>query len=306
MAETEIDAIRDLLAASPRSSNLAERRERLDGFGAHYPVPPDVTVVPVDAGGVSAEWTGSPGADPTRVVLFLHGGGYVSGSLNSHRHMMAETGRAAGSRTLALDYRLAPEHPFPAALDDALAGYRFLLESGVSPRNIVLSGESAGGGLAVATALSLRDAGLPLPRCLWLTSPWVDLEMTGASMDTKAAVDPLIQREYLMELVEAYCAGKDAATPLISPLHADLGGLPPMLIQVGSAETLLDDSLRLAGVAASADVAVTLQVWPHMIHAWHMFYPQLAEGRRSLASAGAFIRTHLGDGTAVQHPTIGV
>ena len=154
MAETEIDAIRDLLAASPRSSNLAERRERLDGFGAHYPVPPDVTVVPVDAGGVSAEWTGSPGADPTRVVLFLHGGGYVSGSLNSHRHMMAETGRASGSRTLALDYRLAPEHPFPAALDDALAGYRFLLESGVSPRNIVLSGESAGGGLAVATALS--------------------------------------------------------------------------------------------------------------------------------------------------------
>lgn len=305
MAGTEIEAIRALLAASPRSSNLAERRERLDGFGAHYPLPHDVTVAPVDAGGVPAEWTVTPEADTARVVLFLHGGGYVSGSLDSHRHMMAETGRVARARTLALAYRLAPEHPFPAALDDALAGYRFLLESGVGPDNIVLSGESAGGGLAVATALSLRDAGLPLPRCLWLTSPWVDLEMTGASMDTKAAVDPLIQREYLTELAEAYCAGRDAANPLISPLHADLEGLPPMLIQVGTAETLLDDSLRLAGLAASADVAVTLQVWPHMIHAWHMFCPQLAEGRQSLASAGAFIRAHLKDGTAVRHPTIG-
>ncbi|WP_019905084.1 alpha/beta hydrolase [Methylobacterium sp. 77] len=293
MARSEIDAVRALLAASPRSTDLAQRRERLDGFGARYPVAEDVAVVPVDAGGVAAEWTTTPSADPARVLLFLHGGGYVSGSLASHRHMVAEAGRAAGARTLALAYRLAPEHPFPAALDDALAAYRFLLDSGIGPDGIALSGESAGGGLAVATAISLRDAGLPLPGCLWLSSPWVDLAMAGASMDTKAAVDPLINREYLTELATAYRAESDAATPLISPLHADLRSLPPMLIQVGTAETLLDDALRLAGVASSADVAVTLEVWPHMIHAWHLFYRQLSEGRRSLASAGGFMRARL-------------
>ncbi len=290
MARSEVEAIRALLAASPRSSDLAERRRRLDGIGARYPVASDVGIVPVDAGGVPGEWTITPSADPARVVLFLHGGGYISGSIASHRHMVAEAGRAAGARTLAPGYRLAPEHPFPAALDDALAAYRFLLDSGVAPARIALSGESAGGGLALATALSLREAGLPLPGCLWLSSPWVDLEMTGASMSAKASVDPLITRDYLSELARAYLAGADPAGPLVSPLHADLEGLPPMLIQVGSAETLLDDSLRLASVAADADVAVTLQVWPHMIHAWHLFYQQLAEGRASLASAGAFIR----------------
>ncbi|GJE18198.1 alpha/beta hydrolase [Methylobacterium marchantiae] len=290
MARSEIDVVRALLADSPRSSDLAQRRERLDGFGTRYPVAADVEVVPVDAGGVAAEWTASPTADPSRIVLFLHGGGYVSGSIASHRHMVAEAGRAAGARTLALGYRLAPEHPFPAALDDALAGYRFLLDSGIGPGRIALSGESAGGGLALATAISLRDAGLPLPGCLWLTSPWVDLDMSGGSMDSKAAVDPLIHRDYLIELATAYRGGRNASAPLISPLHADLASLPPMLIQVGSAETLLDDALRLASRAASADLAVTLQVWPCMIHAWHLFYQQLAEGRQALASAGAFIR----------------
>lgn len=289
MPPAEIDRIRARLAAHPRPADLAARRARIDALGAGYALAPDVVVEPVDAGGVPAEWTSTPAARDA-VVLFLHGGGYVSGSLTSHRHMVAQAGREAQARTLALDYRLAPEHPFPAALEDALAGYRFLLGAGIAPSRIALAGESAGGGLALAAVLSLRAAGLPLPRCLWLSSPWTDLALTGGSMETKAAIDPLLSRAYLAELAGLYLDGADAAGPLVSPIHAELAGLPPMLIQVGSAETLLDDSLRLAAAAGSADVSVQLEIWPHMIHAWHLFYQEVAEGRRSLARAGAFIR----------------
>lgn len=294
MAPDDIDVIRARLAAHPRPADLADRRARIDGLGAGYALPPDVVVEPADADGVTAEWTRTPAAEGDAVILFLHGGGYVSGSLTSHRHMVAQAGRAARARTFALDYRLAPEHPFPAALEDALAGYRFLLASGIAPARIALAGESAGGGLALATALSLRAAGVPLPGCLWLSSPWVDLALTGASMDAKAAVDPLLSRAYLSELARLYLNGADARGPLVSPLGADLAGLPPMLIQVGSAETLLDDSVRLAAVAGAADVAVQLEIWPHMIHAWHLFYPEVADGRHSLASAGAFVARRLG------------
>jgi acetyl esterase/lipase len=293
MANAEIAAIREMLAASPRPSTLAERRQRLDALGGRYAIPPDVRVEPVDANGVEAEWTSTPSADPTRVILFLHGGGYMSGSINSHRHMIAQAGREAGARTLALGYRLSPEHPFPAALEDALAGYRYLLAQGYAPQNIVMAGESAGGGLAVATLVSLRDAGVALPACTWCSSPWVDLEMSGGTMVTKAAVDPLIQKSYLTELASAYLNGTDPRTPMVSPIHADLRGLPPMLIQTGSSETLLDDAVRLAGLAGAAAVRTTLQIWPEMIHAWHLFYAQLADGRRALADVGAFIRAHI-------------
>ncbi len=293
MPSSEIDAIRARLAAHPRPADLAARRVRIDGLGAGYALPPDVIVEPVDAHGVPAEWTRTPAARSDHVLLFLHGGGYVSGSLTSHRHMVAQAGREAGARTLALDYRLAPEHPFPAALEDALAGYRFLLDAGIAPARIAFAGESAGGGLALATALSLREAGRPLPGCLWLSSPWTDLALTGASLETKAAVDPLLSRAYLSELANLYLNGADARGPLVSPIYADLAGLPPILIQVGSAETLLDDAVRLAAGAGGADVSVHLEIWPAMIHAWHLFYQEVAEGRRSLAAAGAFIRAHL-------------
>ncbi|WP_096484321.1 alpha/beta hydrolase [Methylorubrum populi] len=294
MPSSEIDVIRARLAAHPRPADLAARRARIDGLGAGYVLPPDVAVEAVDAHGVRAEWTSTPAAgEDGRVVLFLHGGGYVSGSLTSHRHMVAQAGREAGARTLALDYRLAPEHPFPSALEDALAGYRFLLDAGIAPARIALAGESAGGGLALAAVLSLREAGLPLPGCLWLSSPWTDLALTGASLEAKAAVDPLLSRGYLSELASLYLNGADARGVLVSPIYADLAGLPPMLIQVGSAETLLDDSVRLAAGAGAADVCVQLEIWPHMIHAWHLFYQEVAEGRRSLAAAGAFIRAHL-------------
>jgi epsilon-lactone hydrolase len=294
VTDPEIDVIRTILASRPRPPDLGERRKRLDALGAQYPLPSDVRVETVDANGVAAEWTSTPGADPAHAILFLHGGGYISGSLDSHRHMIAQAGREARARTLALDYRLAPEHPFPAALDDALAGYRFLLAQGLAPDHIAIAGESAGGGLAVATLVSARDTGLPLPACAWLSSPWVDLEVTGGTITTKASVDPLIQKPYLLELAEAYLAGADPRTPLASPLYADLKGLPPLLIQVGAAEILLDDAVRLARAAGAADVRVTLEIWPDMIHAWHLFYQQVAAGRRALANVGTFIRSMLG------------
>lgn len=290
MADAEIETIRHLLATHPRPTTLEARRQRLDALGAQYPVPADVRVTPVDAHGVAAEWTATPEADPDRVILFLHGGGYIFGSIASHRHMVAQAGREAGARTLALGYRLAPEHPFPAALEDALAGYRFLLGQGLAPDRIALAGESAGGGLAVAALVSLREAGDPLPACAWLSSPWVDLALTGESIRSKAAVDPLLSEPYLAELAKAYLDGADPRNPLASPLHADLTGLPPLLVQVGSAEILLDDAVRLARAAGLADLRTNLQVWPDMIHAWHLFYQQVAAGRRALAEVGAFVR----------------
>ncbi len=181
LADPEIARIRDLIAAHPRPAELSERRRRLDLLGEQSVLPPDVRVEPVVANGVAAEWTSTPGADPSRVLLYLHGGGYISGSLASHRAMVAEAGRQAKTRTLALAYRLAPEHPFPAALEDALAGYRFLLSSGFDPLRIVISGDSAGAGMTVAAMVMLRDAGEALPGCAWCISPWTDLEMTGAS-----------------------------------------------------------------------------------------------------------------------------
>jgi monoterpene epsilon-lactone hydrolase len=293
MANPEIEAVREMLTSQPRPPGLTERRARLLALAGRYTIPPDVQIQPIDAGGVPAEWTLTPEADPKRVVLFLHGGAYISGSIATHRHLVAQIGRVARARTFALDYRLAPEHPFPAALEDALTGYRFLLSEGYVPEHIALAGESAGGGLVLAMLVSLRQIGLALPACAWLSSPWTDLEMTGASMESKADVDPLIQKPYLYESAAAYLNGADPRTPLASPLYADLNGLPPMLIHVGTAETLLDDSVRLARRAAQADLRVTLDIWPDMIHAWSLFYQQLDAGQQALASVGTFLQSML-------------
>ncbi|MFL6833848.1 MAG: alpha/beta hydrolase [Xanthobacteraceae bacterium] len=293
MSSSEIDAIRELLRSKPRPAGFAERRERLDAIGSTSPPAGDIGLEPIDANGVAAEWSLAPGSDPSKVLLFFHGGGYCSGSIVSHRGMVTETGRAAQARTLAVGYRLAPEHPFPAAIEDARSAYRFLLDQGVAPSKIAIGGDSAGGGLTLALMTSVRDGREPLPACAWLVSPWVDLRMTGASLAEKAAIDPLISKPYLEELASAYLAGADPANPLVSPLNADLAGLPPLLVQVGSAETLLDDAVRIARRAGAADVRVNLEIWPHMIHAWHLWAAQLEAGRRAIASAGAFIRAHL-------------
>jgi epsilon-lactone hydrolase len=208
--------------------------------------------------------------------------------------MVTEAGRAAGLRTLAVEYRLAPEHPFPAAFDDALTAWRWLRKRGIAADHIAVGGDSAGGGLTVGLLNRLRYGEQELPGCAWLVSPWTDLTMSGATLASKDAVDPLIHESYLEELADAYLpAGMDGKDPRVSVLYADLRGLPPMLIQVGSAETLLDDSARFAAAAGAADVPVTLEIWPHMIHAWPMWNARLDAGRRALASAGAFIRRHL-------------
>ena len=293
MSVSEIDQVRAFLAQTPADLSQAELRAAYDGIGAAFPTPPDVTLEPVSANGVAAEWSAAPGAAKERVILYLHGGGYVIGSIASHRHLAAALGRAAGARCLVIDYRLAPEHPFPAAVDDAMAAYRFLLDSGFAPGDIAVAGDSAGGGLTVATLVAIRDAGLPQPACGFCISPWVDLEGLGASMASKAAEDPMVQKEGLSGMAGAYLAGASPRTPLAAPLHADLKGLAPLLIHVGSAETLLDDATRLAAAAAHAEVEVRLEAWPRMIHVWHFFHPMLSDGRRALDSAGGYIKDRM-------------
>ncbi len=294
MDDSEINAIRALLASKARPTGWAERRQRLDEIGTAWPVAADVSLEETDLDGVPGEWSVIPDSDVSRVLLFFHGGGYCSGSIVSHRRMVTEAGRAAGIRTLAIGYRLAPEHPFPAAFDDALTVWRCLRKQGIAARQIAIGGDSAGGGLTVALLAHLRDAKEDLPGCAWLVSPWTDLTMSGSTLATKDADDPLIHKPYLEELAAAYVpAGMDRKDSRLSPLFAELSGLPPILIQIGSAETLLDDAVRLAKAAGAADVPVTLEIWPRMIHAWPLWNGGLDAGRRALHSAGTFIRSHL-------------
>src|SRR5438876_1262571 len=294
MAQSEIEAVRALLSSKPRPVGWLERRKRLEDVGSVWPVADDVKLEAVDVSGLQGEWSIVPGSEHSRVLMFFHGGGYCSGSIVSHRRMVTEAGRAGGMRTLAVAYRLAPEHPFPAAYDDALTAWRFLRNEGIPPARIAVGGDSAGAGLAVALIGQLRDAHEERPGCAWLVSPWTDLTMCGSTFATKDGVDPLIHKEYLHERANAYLPiGVDRKDPRVSPLYADLTGFPPLLIQVGSAETLLDDATRLANVAGAADAAVTLEIWPQMIHAWPLWNEHLEAGRRALANAGAFIRAHL-------------
>jgi epsilon-lactone hydrolase len=293
MAQSEITAIRALLSSKPRPVGWRERRKRLDDVGSVWPVADDVKIACVDVNGVPGEWSIVPGSDPSRVLMFFHGGGYCSGSIVSHRRLVTEAGRAAGVRTLAIAYRLAPEHPFPAAYEDVFTAWRFLRDQNIPAEHIAIGGDSAGAGLTLALIGRLRDAQEELPGCAWLISPWTDLTMSGPTLSSKETVDPLIHKQYLLELADSYLpAGMDRKDPCVSPLYADLKGFPPVLIQVGSAETLLDDATRFAAVAGAADVGMTLEIWPQMIHAWPLWNARLEPGRRALASAGAFIRQH--------------
>jgi acetyl esterase/lipase len=255
MSDTEIGALRQKLASRVRSDDYRQRRKDMDAAFSQYRIAPDVTVEPVTANGVRAEW------------------------------------RAAKAWSLALDYRLAPEHPFPAAVEDAVAGYRYLLSRGIRPGRIAIGGDSAGGGLVVAAMLAIREAGLAQPACGWCISPWVDMEGIGESMSSKAAADPMVQREGLLEMARLYLNGADPRSPLAAPIYADLRGLAPLLIQVGAAETLLDDAIRLAKGAGAADVRVDLQVWPEMVHVWHLFHPELKAGLRAIEAGAAFVRS---------------
>jgi monoterpene epsilon-lactone hydrolase len=256
----------------------------------------------VTAAGVPAHWFRGEGADASRVILYLHGGGYCIGSVGSHRDIIARLCLASGATALALDYRLAPEHPFPAQLDDALAAHRWLLAQGVDPARLVVAGDSAGGGLTISTLVALRDRGETLPAAAIVFSPWVDLEVTGASMRANIRYD-YVSADTLRALARCFVgAGGNLRHPLAAPLHADLRGLPPLLVQAGGAETLLDDARRIAARARDAGVDVTLEIEPDMIHVWQSFAAILEPGRAALARAGAFVRAQTAGATAAHAP----
>ena len=277
------------------SQGATEGRRRsfeqmVDGFTIDVPA----RYSRVNAGGVTAEWVAADGASDSRVVLYFHGGGYIIGSPRTHRPMLAHLSRDSAARVLSLDYRLAPEHPFPAPVEDAVASYRWLLQEGFDPSRIALGGDSAGGGLTVAALVQIRYLGLPVPAAGVCVSPWVDMEGLGESMETRAEADPMVGRENLTVSAKTYLGGADPRAPLAAPLYADLRGLPPLLIQVGDAEVLLDDSTRLAGIAREAGVKVQMDVWDDMIHVWPLFAPILPEGKQAIAQAGEFIKKHTG------------
>jgi len=297
MANAQIEEIRTMLKENPvvaEGASLEEMRAGFDTMGGMFPSLDDVTAVPVDAGGVDGEWFDVNGGDANRVLLYLHGGGYLIGSVQSHRPMIERATKAINGRVLALNYRLAPENPFPAAVEDAVAAYRWLLERGYAAERIALAGDSAGGGLTIAALVAIRDAGLAMPACAVPISPWTDMECTGDSIVSRASVDPMVQKEILLQMGGTYLNGADAKSPLAAPLHADFTGLPPMLIHVGDAEVLLDDSIRIEQKMKAAGVDVTVEVWDDMIHVWHLFAPMLDKGQEAIEQLGAFVRSHTG------------
>lgn len=295
MASPQLQTIVQMLRSLPVRENqfdFAAARAAMDGTAAMFPTPDDVTLEPVDCDGVQGEWIAAPGTDPATVIYYLHGGGYTIGSIASHRSMISRISRATGARALAINYRLAPESPFPAALDDALTAYRWLLAQGTDASRIVIAGDSAGGGLAAATLIALRDAGEPLPGAACLISPWTDMESTGESATTRAELDPMIHVDSERTVANAYLNGHDPRDPLVSPIYGDLTGLPPLLIQVGDHEVLLDDATRLEKRAKADGVDATLEVWDEMFHVWHFFASMLPEGQEAIDRIGEFVRQH--------------
>lgn len=277
-----------------QGETIAEMRANMEATLGAMPPPEGVDFEPVDAGGVPAEWTRAEGAGKDRAVVYFHGGGYCIGSLASHRMHVANLSRSAGLTVLSVDYRLAPEHPHPAAVEDALAAYGFALESGLAPERIALAGDSAGGGLTLAALLAIRERGLPMPGAGVGISPWTDLAFGGESIESRADLDPLVDVDGLRIMADAYLAGADPRSPLVSPLHGELAGLPPLLLQVGSAEILLDDATRFADRARRAGVDVDLRIWEDMIHVWHAFAPILPEGQQAVDEIADFLAKRLG------------
>lgn len=272
-----------------RNESVDETRRRIDRMAALGPKPPaHVETTAVDAGGVPADLVVAANARPGRHLLFLHGGAYRIGSRAAYRHFTWRLAAAARARVLAIEYRLAPEHPFPAALDDAVAAYRWLIGRNVDSRQMLVMGDSAGGGLGLALLLRLRDRGERLPAGAIALSPWTDLALTGASLATNADADPMLDVTYLPRFAADYLAGADPHLPYASPLYGDLAGLPPCLIQVGSDEILRDDAVRMTEKLRAAGSPVDLEIWPRMPHVWHLFVPLLPEARRAIARIGAF------------------
>jgi acetyl esterase/lipase len=279
--------------AFPADSDVNEQRRLLRELTSAQPLPADVTVTAAALGGVPTAEITIDGIEPRHVVLYFHGGVYAIGDAFQAAGLAAQIGRRTRARVISVDYRLAPEHPYPAAVDDALAAYEALLHNGTAPSDIAFAGESAGGGLAIATLVNARDHGLPLPAAAYVMSPYADLTLAGTTIETKSKADPLLSRELLQPRVTDYTAGHDAALGLISPVFADLSGLPPLIIQAGTHEVLLDDAVRLARQAAIADVAVTLDITPGVPHVFQAYSPILDEAAAALDRAGQLLSAHL-------------
>jgi monoterpene epsilon-lactone hydrolase len=280
-------------SAFPVGSDVNEQRRLLRELISAQPLPAEVTVTAAALGGVPTAEITVDGIEPRHVVLYFHGGVYVIGDAFLAAELASQVGRRTHAKVISVDYRLAPEHPYPAAVDDALAAYEALLHNGIAPSDIAFAGESAGGGLAVATLINARDHGLPLPAAAFVMSPYVDLTLAGTTLETRREVDPLLSRELLQARVTDYTSGQDAALDLISPLFADLSGLPPLIIQAGTHEVLLDDALRLAQQAATADVAVTLDITPGVPHVFQAYHAILDEAATALDRAGQLLSAHL-------------
>jgi len=298
MPSAEHEMVADLLRAAradepPEGLPLEVSRANMDELADILPMPPDVDVTAREAGGVPAEWVVAADADDDRALLYLHGGAYTRGSVRSHRSFCGRLSVATKAPVLALDYRLAPEHPHPAAVDDATTGYRWLLDEGFDPQRLVVAGDSAGGGLTAALLLALRAEGDRRPAGAVLLSPWVDLTLSGASMEERAAEDLICSPESLARSAAWYAGGEDPACPLISPLFGDLTGLPPLLVLVGTAEVLLDDSLRFAAAADVGGVDLTLVVEEGLLHVWPLF-PGVPESDDAVAQIGEWVRKRTG------------
>jgi acetyl esterase/lipase len=280
-------------SAIPADSDVNEQRRLLKELISAQPLPAEVTVTAAALGGVPTAEVTVDGVEPRHVVLYFHGGVYVLGDAFQAAGLAAQVGRRTSAKVISVDYRLAPEHPYPAAVDDALAAYEALLEGGTDPAGIAFAGESAGCGLAVATLVNAREHGLPLPAAAYLMSPYVDLTLAGATIETKRDADPLLSPDALRARVPDYTAGQDPALGLISPVFADLAGLPPLIIQAGTHEVLLDDAIRLARQAATADVQVTLDITAGVPHVFQAYYAILDEAAAALDRAGQLLSSHL-------------
>jgi acetyl esterase/lipase len=295
MASAEIKTVIDMLRAAPmmEGDDPLVLREGMAAATAGAPPPEGATIQPVDAGGTAAEWTDADGARGDAAIVYLHGGGYIMGSLDSHRNLVANLSRAAGIRALSVDYSLAPEHAFPRAVDDAVGAVEYVHAQGIAPERVIVAGDSAGGGLTAATLIALRERGIGMPAAGVLISPWLDLTQSGATMDSLAEADPMVSRKLLDLCTTAYLRDQDPKTPMASPLFADLTGLPPLLIHVGTAETLLDDARRFDAAARRAGVETTLEEWDEMIHVWHTFAGMLPEAEQAIDRIGNFVKERL-------------
>jgi acetyl esterase/lipase len=292
LSNRPIDDIREMLAGlvGGPDTPFMERRAQSDRFAAAFVLPDGITIEPATLGGVPVEWVTPDGAEKEHTFVHLHGGGYVLGNPAASRAFTTEFARLAACRVISVDYRLAPECQFPAAVDDALSVYRALLAAGHAPHALAVGGESAGGGLALALLLAAHKANLPMPSSIVLISPWTDLRCIASSFTSNASVDPLLTRRVLSDMARAYLGAQSAANPLASPLLGSLSCLPPLMIHVGSEEVLLDDATGLAQRAADAGVDAQIEIWPDMIHVWHMFHAALPQGAQAMKRLAGFVR----------------